>query len=157
MSQTDFELIRKVAADRAVVFVPEYQLVQKLKKAPTEKKSINRLPEDSFRDALTKLFSSNDDEMADLSEAVKFVRNLEFLDPRVLAVAAKYYRRYPAGLNTMGSNNPRALSQAETLSDEMTYYAKEIMQLQGIQGIDELARIKADIITYYFMIIDSGV
>ena len=157
MSQADLELIRKVAADRAVVFVPEYQLVQKLKKPVVETKGDTRLPEDAFRDALNKLFSSNDEEKADLSNAVRYVRNLEYLDPRVLAVAAKFYRRYPAGLNTSTVSNPRALSQTETMSEEMTFYAKEILQLHGIQGAEDLPRIKADIIAYYSMIVDSAI
>jgi len=155
MSQSDLELIRKVAADRALVFVPEYQLVQKLKKPVPEVKSDARLPEDAFRDALAKLFSSDDVEKAELAEIVKNVRNLEYLDPRVLAVAAKFYRRYPAGLNVSGINNPRALSQTETLGAEMDIYAKEVLQLHSVQGIDDLPRIKADIISYYFMIADS--
>lgn len=155
MSQADFELIRKVASDRAVVFVPEYQLVQKLKKPPVETKGTTRLPEDAFRDALTKLFSSNDEEKADLSNVVKNVRHLEHLDPRVLAVAAKFYRRYPAGLNTTGISNPRALSQAETMGPEMDFYAREVLQLHGIQGVDDIPKIKADIIAYYYMIVDA--
>lgn len=155
MSRADFELIRKVAADRSLVFVPEYQLVQKFKVQEDENKSSARLPEDDFRDALGKLFASNDEEKADLSELVKNVRHIDSLDAAVLAVAAKFYRRFPAGINTSSIPNARSLSQTVTLSQEMDFYAREVLQLHGIQGIDDLPRIKADILAYYLMIVDS--
>lgn len=156
MSQADLELIRKVAADRAAVFVPEYQLVQKLKTPVGEGKASGRLPEDAFRDALRRLFPEmGDDEKTSLSNAVRNVRHPESLDPRVLAVAARFYRAYPAGFNITVVANPRALSQAETMSPDMDLYAKLVLQAQGVQGIDDLPRIKADILTYYYMLVDS--
>jgi hypothetical protein len=165
MDKIAFEEIRHAPTGRASVFIPELLLVRSLKTAPEEKKIVIRLMNDTFRDAATKLFIGTlDPQSLDLMLTdISMIRHPEDYDPNILMVAAYFKLRYPRGLNT--SN----IASADTLGPDQTRdllfnnfvntiydisVDKKTISANNTKKVDIIAAIKADIITYYYMLMN---
>lgn len=163
MSREDFEVIRRAPKGRASVFIPELLLVREFKQDVVEKKTVTRLTEDVFADAARKLFADGIDspQLELMLKDINSLRHVEDFDPNVLLVAAYFHLRYPLGLNLTTERQPGTLGAFEVQDPYFENLAQDIITLsvdkKTISANDArsptiLAQVKADIISYYFML-----
>jgi len=151
MSKTGFDEVRKVPRERASVFAPELQLVTKLKQATEEVKASARLPDDTFMDALNKIYPNHDMQIvAAMRESIKKLRHLADLDPAILVIAANYYVRYPNGFNLNPNPQMHKLGRSEVAVTEFDQAA--VSAIGDKRTPENIARVKADILAYYYML-----
>lgn len=153
MANAAFEEVRRVPHERAQVFVPELQLITKLKQATEEVRANVRLPDDTFLDALNKMYPLMPQQLIQpMRQAIQRLRHLDQLDPAILVIAAYYYVRYPNGFNLYPQPQQGQLGTAETVNNkEFDDNAK--LALGEKKAPESLAKVKADILTYYYCLV----
>jgi len=156
----DFERVRRPANGRAKVFVPIVELMEQLKTPLDEEKVTVRVVNDAFQDAISKQFvdiAISIEEKEAMFQCIRLVRNLEWLDTQILAVAAYIYINFPNGIEYDPNNDRPDVLNASVMGrkfiDEMTrnYHEKNLDD-----KMERLPEVKADIITYYYMILHRG-
>ncbi len=153
MFRTDFSDVRKTPKERAAVFVPELLLVRDLKPVDEETRSVARLPEDRFREALGKLFPSVETGIAEqMITIAQNARHVEDLDPKVLVVAAYLRVRFPLGLNFEPVHQDRFMSAAVLADPLVGNLVEAIINLSESKSKDMATELKADIVTYYYIL-----
>lgn len=155
MNSTAFDEVRRIPHERAQVFVPELQLVAKLKSATEDIRATARLPDDTFLDALTKMYPAMPQQVTQrMRQAIQRLRHLDQLDPAILVVASYYYVRYPNGFNIYPQPQQGQLGRAETVNnDEFDNNAR--LALGDKKDAQTLAKVKADILSYYYMLVTA--
>lgn len=153
MLKTDFSDVRKTPKERSAVFVPELLLVRDLQPGDEETRSVARLPEDRFRDALGKLFPAIETNLAEqMITIAQNARHVEDLDPKVLVVAAYLKVRFPLGLNFEPVHQDRFLSAAVMADPMVGNLVDAIIDLSETKSREMSNDLKADIVTYYFIL-----
>jgi hypothetical protein len=153
MANAAFDEVRRVPHERAQVFVPELQLIAKLKQTTEEVRANIRLPDDTFLDALNKMYPQMPQQLIQpMRQAIQRLRHLDQLDPTILVIAAYYYVRYPNGLNGNAQPQQGSLGRAETFNNkEFDDNAK--LAVGDKKSPESFAKIKADILTYYYSLV----
>lgn len=152
MANAAFNEIRRVPHERAQVFVPELQLVKTLKQTPEEIRVNVRLPDDTFMDALTKLYPTMPQQLIQpMRQAIQRLRHLDQLDPTILVIASYYYVRYPNGFNLYPNPQQGNLGTTETITREFDENAA--LALGDKKSPESMAKIKADILSYYYQLV----
>lgn len=152
MAQSAFDEVRRIPHERAQVFVPELQLVNKLKQTPEEVRVNIRLPDDTFLDSLNKMYPLMPQQLIPpMRQAIQRLRHLDQLDPAILVIAAYYYVRYPNGFNTYPQPQQGQLGRTETV--HKIFDDDAALALGDKKTPESLAKIKADILTYYYQLV----
>lgn len=153
MLKTNFDDVRRAPRERASVFVPEVLLVRSLKPEIEESKGTTRFTDDTFRDAVTKILSTVDDQSVErMMGLIHQLRHPDDMDPNILVVAALMKVRYPGGLHFTSAHQEGTLSAAVMHSNDMSNLVKEIIELSDSKTPNIADAIKADIITYYYLL-----
>lgn len=154
----DFQQVRQTANGRAAQFVPELLLVRALKRDPEDKKITHIQVVDKFIEAGNKLkdvfpIFTQEYIRNNLMPRLEFVPHVEDLDPWILIIAAHLKYLYPNGLNFQGIAQQGSLTPAELQSDVIDDAAKTIMKLNDLDDQRTLLNIKADIASYYYLMV----